>query len=388
MDQHLRTSPNFALALSMDGRAYVAKEVEPYTQYWLSERERHLFALFARRGGMRVDKAVAACAQLSGSSDTAAGNKRILKTISGMREAGILLGPADDTSRYASTMAANYLAHRPFPREVANHLVKAASVDASTHVLDLAGGPGSLALELARSTPHVSMMELSKGFVSAARAEAKRRGVMLNAIHDSCNRLTQHEGAYDVVTVSQALHWLDDVLVCKGISRLLRAGGSFFVVHGSLSLRDEHPLSYVLGDRTPLGDKAPGPFSAQVEPLLKRLALLFDALDTPDVDRIDPTHVRRSDRKPIVPRSVTMFRQERPIGEGFARAFLSDAHIAATSQSPENFWAELSARCKAASEDDLGGAQEWALLHFGRGDDRMASFDLANHPIIEIGPES
>ena len=42
--------PSFVQAQTLDGRPYVAKDTEPYTQFWLSERERLLLALFARRG--------------------------------------------------------------------------------------------------------------------------------------------------------------------------------------------------------------------------------------------------------------------------------------------------------------------------------------------------
>ena len=36
--ERLRASPSFVQALTLDGRPYVAKETEPYIQYWLSER--------------------------------------------------------------------------------------------------------------------------------------------------------------------------------------------------------------------------------------------------------------------------------------------------------------------------------------------------------------
>lgn len=386
--QRLRASPNFALTLAMDGRAYVAKQVEPYAQYWLNERERMLFALFARRGGMEVENAIDACTCITSKSDNPNERKRVIAAIQGMCEAGVLLGKDDDTSRYSGRMARDYLTHRPFPRPIAQHLITSTPVNRDTAVLDLAGGPGSLALELAQASDHVAMMELSKGFVAAARREARSRGVALNTLHDSCNRLAQHDGRYDVITISQALHWLDDVEVCKGVCRLLNADGSFFVVHGALSLPDDHPLAYVLGDHTPLGDKTPGSFAeVQVSPLLRRLALLFDALDAPDVERVDPLHGSGRGSGRIVPESVSLFRQERPIGEGFARAFLSNSHIAVMGQRPDEFWDDLTRRCAVATPQQRIGTQEWALLHFRRGGVRMPSLDCTDIPMIPIGWE-
>lgn len=372
MTRKLRTSPNFSLNQSADGRCFVAGEVEPYPQFWLSERERLLFALFGRRGGMTRDDAVEALLRLTAAAGEAGERKRIGQAIAGMEEAGVLIDPAGELSRYGKAMARDYLEHRPFPKAVAARIMEAARIGPESRVLDLAAGPGSLALELARSTPHVAIMELSRGFVAAARAEAKRRGLQLEAFNESCNRLPQHDGTYDAITISQAIHWLDDVALCKGICRTLAPGGSFMVVHGALTLPDSHPLSYVLGDKTPLGDKQRVAFADEVQPLFRRLALLFEALDAPDVARHDPLHARRGVER-IAGHGVELFRQSRPIGEGFARAFLSDRHIEALGQDRDSFWRALKARCDAASPEELIGTQEWAVLHFRRG---AEGFDL------------
>ena len=94
MPVKLRTSPNFALSQSADGRSFVIGEVEPYPQYWLPERERLLFALFGKRGGREIAAASEALLHLSGAADTGAERKRIVRTIAGMREAEVLIEPA------------------------------------------------------------------------------------------------------------------------------------------------------------------------------------------------------------------------------------------------------------------------------------------------------
>src|SRR6185437_4604325 len=162
--------------------------------------------------------------------------------IEDMRSAGVLASARDDTSRYDAAMAQDYLKHRPFPPEIAELIVRDGPVTPQSRVLDLAGGPGSLALALAAASPHVSLMDLSRGFVSAAGREASRRGLALTALHESCNRLANHDQTYDVVTISQALHWLDDVLVCRGMGHVLRQGGSFFVILSAMRVAEDHPL--------------------------------------------------------------------------------------------------------------------------------------------------
>ena len=63
---HLQASPTFIQARTFDGRAYVAKDAEPYTQFWLSERERVLLSLFAARGGVTEARACAGWYGLTG----------------------------------------------------------------------------------------------------------------------------------------------------------------------------------------------------------------------------------------------------------------------------------------------------------------------------------
>jgi hypothetical protein len=85
---------------------------------------------------------------------------------------------------------------------------------------------------------------------------------------------------------------MDDVLVCRGLCRVLRPGGSFFVIYGAFEVDDRHPLNYLLGDKSILGHNVRQPLHARVAPLARRLSLLFDALDAPNVQRVDPAQLR------------------------------------------------------------------------------------------------
>jgi SAM-dependent methyltransferase len=380
MPDRLRASPNFALSQSVDGRSFVIGEVEPYPQYWLSDRERLIFALFGAEGGMVVEDALEAMLRI----EPAGTREEIAEAIAEMREAEVLITPEAELSRYGREMARDYLDHRPFPPAIADRIAELGNIGPDTRVLDLAAGPGSLALELARRTPHVAMMELSRGFVEVAQEEAASRRVQLETIHESCNRLAQVDGSFSVMTISQAIHWLDDVMLVKGVCRNLAESGSFFVVHGSLTVLPQHPLSYILGDKTPLGDKKAGTFSDAVRPLYKRISLLFDALDAPDVDRHDPLHARQRGGQ-ITGTRIDLFRQQRPIDENFARAFLSDSHISALGQDREAFWLDLRRRCNAARADDLFGWQEFALLHFQRGAERLDAADWVPLKTVQVG---
>jgi len=364
--ERLRASPNFVLAFTLDGQPYVAQETEPYIQYWLSERYRVLLSCFSRRHGATVRQAIRDYLRLSPGRDNAAESRRCAKAIEDMRAAGVLVAGTDDTSRYDAKIVDDYLTYRPFPQQLADHIIGAAPIGRASRVLDLAGGPGDLACRLARASDRVALMELSRGFVDAAKARAKRLGVGLTALHDSCNRLVHCDETFDVVTVTQALHWLDDVAVCRGLCRVLRPGGSFFVVHGAMEVDEAHPLAFLFGKRSVLGPKADRPFVDEVRPLARRLGLLFEALDVPDVDRIDLAGSTAGAAR-IVPAGVSLFRQRRPFGIGFARAFLTPRHIAVTGRSAAEFWRDVEARCAAATPEQLIGTGWWAVLQFRRG---------------------
>ena len=70
---------------------------------------------------------------------------------------------------------------------------------------------------------------------------------------------------------------------------------------------------------------------------------------------------------------------------GYARAFLTPAHIAITGQSPTDFWMQLEARCAGATSQQLEGNYEWSLLQFQRGAKRVKLESLDKSSVIEIG---
>lgn len=389
--ERLRASPNFALTFALDGRPYIAKETEPYVQYWLTERERILLSMFSAKRGASADEAVDGYFRLTRTARSAAERKRLANAIDDMCTAGVLLDARGDNSRYTNQIVEAYLTHRPFPREVSDFIIRSAGLGKASRALDLAGGPGDLALALAGAYDHVALMDLSRGFLQAAAKRAQKTGVALTAIHDSCNRLVFREEEYDVVTISQALHWLDDVLVCRGICRCLRPGGSFFVVQGAFDVDEQHPLSFVLGKRSVLGHKAPQSFAQQVQALLRRLTLLFDALDAPEVHRIDLAQRFQGQDSAaaaqIIPVGVSLFSQRRPLGVGFARAFLTPEHIAATGQTPEAFWKDVEARCASATAEQVAGTYDWGVLQFRRGGKRIDPQVLEHTAAAIIGYE-
>ncbi len=380
----LRASPNFVQALTLDGRAYIAKETEPYHQFWLNERYRILLALFSVRRGLTPQQAIARYYRLTQVEPSAAENRRLVKAIADMQASEVLISSHADTSRYDESMANYYLTYRPFPSALTAHMVKAAGIESHTRILDLAGGPGDLAVQLAQVSDAVELMELSQGFLAAARARADALGVKLETIHESCNRLHYHDAHYDVLTIAQAIHWLDDVLLCRGICRLLAPNGSFFVIQSIIEVDDKHPLAYLLGHNSILGAKTPQPFIEDVRPLWRRLGLLFDALDSPGVEHVDVRYAAESLSQKIVPVDIKLFTQVRPFDQGFAQGFLTPKHIQATGLEPNAFWQDLAARCADATPAQLLGTHHWAVMQFQRGGVAMDFLEIAKRQAQSI----
>lgn len=380
----------FALAFSIEGAPYVIRECEPYDQYWLSEAERVLHSLFSAKGGRTVEQSLAEYARLTERPLTPSRRKSLEKAIAGMVQANVLLGPDDDVSRYDRKMAKDYLLYRPFPEEIVSHIVRAAPIVRDTRVLDLAGGPGDLAVQMAKHSDRVTLMELSGGFVRAASAKARNESVHLETLQESCNRLAHNSEPLDVVTVSQALHWLDDVAICRGLCKLLRQNGSFFVVVGGFDVPDAHPLAYLFGRKSILGHAPERSFAESLDALKRRLALLFEALHAPDVDRIDPLEGSRSQQQTaIVPVETRLYRQSRPFGPGFARGFLSPRHIESSGVAAKEFWADIDRRCEGKGSAEIAGEFNWGLLHFRRCDsppDDTRAVALRPQDLPYLGP--
>lgn len=365
--ERLRVSPNFNLTFTFDGRPYIAKDTEPYIQYWLNERERIVLSAFSSRHGASVDEAIGRYFRYSDLTASTQETKRIHQIIQEMRDAEVLLDAQEDVSRYSAKIVADYVKYRPFPQPISDFIINKANIQRNDDVLDLAGGPGDLALAMASASDNVAMMDLSKGFVNAAKSRAKKLGLNLKPIHDSCNRLVYRDESYHAITISQALHWMDDVMVCRGVCRLLNQNGSFFVIHSAMNVDETHPLAYLIGNHSILGKRINRPFNEEAQALMSRVSLLFEALDAPDVQRVDLNQAQASSTQRIKPVGMQLFRQNRAYGIGYLRGFLTPAHIAITGMEEKAFWQEVENRCKGAADSQFMGWQDWAVMEFKRG---------------------
>lgn len=118
-----------------------------------------------------------------------------------------------------SEVSARYAAVRPqYPNALFAHL--AALAPARERAWDCATGNGQAALGLARWFEHVDATDASASQLEHATAHERIRYTVANA-----EASTLSAASVDVVTVAQALHWLDRASFYAEAQRVLKPGG-------------------------------------------------------------------------------------------------------------------------------------------------------------------
>ena len=140
--------------------------------------------------------------------------------------------------RFASTVAYYESARPPygaaFFEAVALHL----GLDGSERLLDVGAGPGILAIGFAPYCREVVGVDPEPGMVEAARAAAARRsGLAVTFVEGRFEDAAAKLGAFDIVSIGRAIHWLDPESAREALNRALAPHGRVLVC-GATSARD------------------------------------------------------------------------------------------------------------------------------------------------------
>jgi SAM-dependent methyltransferase len=140
--------------------------------------------------------------------------------------------------RFASTVAYYETARPPYGAAFFAGVALELGLDGSQRLLDVGAGPGILAIGFARFCREVVGVDPEPGMVEAARAAAERAGVAVRFIEGRFEDVAASLGAFDIVTIGRAIHWLDPELARAALDRALAARGRVLVC-GATTAKDE-----------------------------------------------------------------------------------------------------------------------------------------------------
>jgi len=122
--------------------------------------------------------------------------------------------------------AAYYVRYRvPYPERLLTDLVGRSGVTGEGRLLDLACGPGRVALDLASSFQEAWAIDLEPEMIEAGRREAAQRGVKnIKWLVGRAEDLEAPPASFELITIGEAFHRLDQQLVAIQALRWLKPG--------------------------------------------------------------------------------------------------------------------------------------------------------------------
>ncbi len=139
--------------------------------------------------------------------------------------------------RFASTVAYYERARPPYGAAFFAAVAQQLGFDRSQRLLDVGAGPGILAIGFAPYCREVLGVDPEPGMVEAARAAAKRAGAAVAFIDGRFEDVAAKLGAFDIVTIGRAIHWLDPEPARAALDRAL-APSRKVLVCGASSVKD------------------------------------------------------------------------------------------------------------------------------------------------------
>lgn len=131
--------------------------------------------------------------------------------------------------RFASTVAYYESARPPYGAAFFEAVALQMGLDGRERLLDVGAGPGILAIGFSPYCREVVGVDPEPGMVEAAREAAERAGVTVRFIEARFEDSAVKLGAFDIVSIGRAIHWLDPEPARAALDRALAPRGSVLV---------------------------------------------------------------------------------------------------------------------------------------------------------------
>jgi SAM-dependent methyltransferase len=151
------------------------------------------------------------------------------------------LTPRLAMGRFASTVAYYERARPPYDAAFFSAIARRLDFDRSRRLLDAGTGPGLLAIGLAPYCGELVGVDPEPAMIEAARSAAERAGVALRLIEGRFEDVAASLGAFDVVTIGRALHWLDPGSAPTALDRVLAPHGTLLLCNASTAADSRNP---------------------------------------------------------------------------------------------------------------------------------------------------
>ena len=168
----------------------------------------------------------------------------------------------------------------------------------SKPALDVGAGPGILSIGFAPYCREVVGVDPEPGMVEAARTAAERARVAVRFIEGRFEDLAPKLGAFDIVTIGRAIHWLDPEPAREALDLALAARGRVLVWGGDKRQGRAQPMArYLQRGARSLEGRSPG---ARSRHILRQWPVY------PDRNHPGRGDLRRSGRAPGRTRAVNV----------------------------------------------------------------------------------
>ena len=127
--------------------------------------------------------------------------------------------------RFATTALFYEELRPPYPPEFFSEVAQQLKLSRQHALIDLGTGPGLLALGFAPYVGRITGVDPEVEMLAAAREAAARAGASLALIEGKAETLPDEIGAFDIVTIGRALHWMEREPTLARLERLVTPDG-------------------------------------------------------------------------------------------------------------------------------------------------------------------